>query len=207
MELGSAKRRTTRTGAARPQGRLVIEDEPSDARRPIDARTSAVLRIEVVLDERTLQDVSRAIATAYDVVLSLAPHRARGGHAPIALPDVLLVDRSNDDASEDVEPPRQSEPVVIGDLRVDFGAHEVWRGGRRVPLRPKEFALLRALVRAKGCAVTRESLLQEVWGYSEGVFSRTLDTHVRSLRRKLEEDPAAPRHLLTVRTVGFRFAP
>ena len=87
-----------------------------------------------------------------------------------------------------------------------YAAHEVWRNGRRVPLRPREFALLRALIRANGCAVSRECLLQEVWGYTKGVVSRTLDTHVRSLRRKLEPTPANPRHLITVRTVGYRFA-
>jgi two-component system alkaline phosphatase synthesis response regulator PhoP len=102
--------------------------------------------------------------------------------------------------------PRRAGSVVVGDLRIDFGAHEVWRDDRRVALRPKEFALLRALLRANGCAVTRECLLQEVWGYTEGVLSRTLDTHVRSLRQKLEDDPAEPRYLLTVRSVGYRFA-
>jgi DNA-binding response OmpR family regulator len=103
--------------------------------------------------------------------------------------------------------PESGGTIARGELRIDFGAHEVWRAGRRVALRPREFALLRTLILANGCAVSRERLLQEVWGYTEGVLSRTLDTHVRSLRRKLEANPAAPRHILTVRTVGYRFAP
>jgi DNA-binding response OmpR family regulator len=178
-------------------------------REPWPSR-SAVLRIELVLDERTLREVDRAIASAYDVVLSLARGHdtTEGGSGP------ATGHRTTTGASHGVSiaPPADADErsprgtMTIGELRIDFGAHEVWRDGRRVPLRPREFALLGALIRANGCAVSRECLLQEVWGYTKGVVSRTLDTHVRSLRRKLEPTPANPRHLITVRTVGYRFA-
>jgi DNA-binding response OmpR family regulator len=82
----------------------------------------------------------------------------------------------------------------------------VTRAGRPVPLRPKEYDLLGALLRHEGRVVGRAELLREVWGYHESVLSRTLDTHVGELRRKLEEDPAAPRHILTVRKAGYRLA-
>jgi DNA-binding response OmpR family regulator len=75
-----------------------------------------------------------------------------------------------------------------------------------VPLRPKEYELLQALLRRGGRVATRTELLREVWGYQESVISRTLDTHVGELRRKLEEDPARPRHILTVRKAGYRLA-
>jgi DNA-binding response OmpR family regulator len=94
----------------------------------------------------------------------------------------------------------------FGDVAVNPATRIVTRGGRRVPLRPKEYDLLYALLRRKGDVVGRAELLREVWGYHESVLSRTLDTHVGELRRKLETDPAAPRHILTVRKTGYRLA-
>ncbi len=72
------------------------------------------------------------------------------------------------------------------------------------PSGPKSTSLLHALLRRGGRVATRTELLREVWGYQESVISRTLDTHVGELRRKLEEDPARPRHILTVRKTGYR---
>jgi DNA-binding response OmpR family regulator len=71
-------------------------------------------------------------------------------------------------------------------------------------LRPKEYDLLAALLRRRGDVATRLELLREVWGYGEDVMSRTVDTHVAELRRKLEDDPASPRYILTVRKTGYR---
>ena len=92
----------------------------------------------------------------------------------------------------------------FGDVTVDFAGHRVLRGGRPVDLRPKEYALLAALLRRGGAVASRLELLREVWGYAEDVMSRTVDTHVAMLRRKLEADPAHPRHIVTVRTFGYR---
>jgi DNA-binding response OmpR family regulator len=99
-----------------------------------------------------------------------------------------------------------SEPVLrgFGDVTVDFDTHRVRRGGRQADLRPKEYALLVALLRRGGRVASRIELLREVWGYAEDVMSRTVDTHVAMLRRKLEADPAHPRHIVTVRTFGYR---
>ena len=85
-------------------------------------------------------------------------------------------------------------------------ARSVVRDGQAIPLTPKEFDLLLALHERHGNAASRVDLLQIVWGYSSSVVSRTVDTHVAELRRKLEDDPARPRHILTVRNVGYRFA-
>lgn len=98
----------------------------------------------------------------------------------------------------------RGERVAIGDLLVDLGTCQVWRAGEHVPLRPKEYDLLRALIRRDGKVATRLELLHEVWGYAEDVESRTLDTHVAMLRRRLERDPAQPRIIHTVRTIGYR---
>ena len=63
-----------------------------------------------------------------------------------------------------------------------------------------------SLIRAEGVVVSRMDLLRSVWGYSESVVSRTVDTHIAELRRKLEADPSRPRHILTVRKAGYRLA-
>jgi DNA-binding response OmpR family regulator len=97
-------------------------------------------------------------------------------------------------------------PACFGDVRVDIGTHTVRRKGEQVSLRPKEYDLLVALLRRKGQVATRAELLEEVWGYSDEVYSRTVDTHVAELRRKLEENAAEPRHILTVRKTGYRIA-
>jgi DNA-binding response OmpR family regulator len=97
-------------------------------------------------------------------------------------------------------------PVAFGRVRVDTGTHTVRRDGEPVLLRPKEYDLLVALLRRHGQVATRAELLEEVWGYSDEVYSRTVDTHVAELRRKLEENAAEPRHILTVRKTGYRIA-
>ena len=99
-----------------------------------------------------------------------------------------------------------------GDSQIRFGAviveptaRTVTRGGRPVQLSPKAFDLLMALVSRDGRVVTRQELLREVWGYGAFVVSRTVDSHVAELRRKLEDDPAEPAHVVTVWKVGYRF--
>jgi DNA-binding response OmpR family regulator len=95
-------------------------------------------------------------------------------------------------------------PVRFGDIVVDQAARSVTRNGLPVALAPKEMDLLAALLRRSGAAAPRLELLREVWGYGEDVVSRTVDTHMAELRRKLEDDPSAPRFLLTVRKTGYR---
>jgi DNA-binding response OmpR family regulator len=95
-------------------------------------------------------------------------------------------------------------PVTFGEIQVDPGTHTVRRGGEAVTLRPKEYDLLIALLQRRGQVASRAELLEEVWGYSGEVYSRTVDTHVAELRRKLEENAAEPRHIITVRKTGYR---
>lgn len=95
----------------------------------------------------------------------------------------------------------------FGAIEVDPAARTVLRGSQLVELSPKEFDLLLALLRARGAVVSRLQLMREVWGYSAAVVSRTVDTHIAELRRKLEENPAAPRHIITVRKTGYRIKP
>lgn len=92
----------------------------------------------------------------------------------------------------------------FGAIEVDPAARVVRRGGEAVALTPKEFDLLLALVRRRGAVGSRLDLQQEVWGHRAAVLTRTVDTHIAELRRKLEDDPSTPRHILTVRKAGYR---
>lgn len=101
-------------------------------------------------------------------------------------------------------PADDAQTLSAGDLTIDLGRREVSREGRPLPLRPKEFDLLAFFVRNRGRVFTREQLLNNIWGYEFAGDSRTVDVHVRWLREKVEDDPAHPRRLLTVRGVGYR---
>jgi len=95
--------------------------------------------------------------------------------------------------------------IHFGDIVVDTSARVVARKGVPCGLTPKAYELLLALIRRQGAVAGRVELLTEVWGYGAFVMSRTVDSHIAELRRKLEADPANPRHILTVWKVGYRF--
>ncbi len=104
------------------------------------------------------------------------------------------------------QPPRdqQGGVVTFGNVRIDRSSRTVTRSGDTVLLTPKEYDLLLALCAREGGVVPRADLLEEVWGYDSAVWSRTVDTHIAELRRKLEDEPANPRHILTIHKVGYR---
>ena len=93
----------------------------------------------------------------------------------------------------------------FSDVVVDLRTRTVQRGGKVIELSPMEFDFLAFLIESGGDIVSRETLMQQVWRYSLGVTSRTVDQHVARLRNKLEPDPAQPQHLITVRKAGYRF--
>jgi two-component system alkaline phosphatase synthesis response regulator PhoP len=93
----------------------------------------------------------------------------------------------------------------FSDVTVDLRTRTVQRNGKPIDLSPMEFDFLAYLIESGGDIVSRETLMRQVWRYSNGVTSRTVDQHVARLRNKLEPNPAQPRHLLTVRKAGYRF--
>ncbi len=105
-------------------------------------------------------------------------------------------------AQEIVRPPRE---LVAGPLRIDLAGRRVHCRGQEFELQPKQFDLLTYLVRNRGTVLTRDQLLHNVWGYDYAGDTRTVDVHVRWLREKLEEDPANPHMIQTVRGVGYVF--
>jgi two-component system, OmpR family, alkaline phosphatase synthesis response regulator PhoP len=88
---------------------------------------------------------------------------------------------------------------------VDFEKHEVTKDGKRVELTLKEFEVLEILIKNKGRVITRDFLLDKVWGYEYYGETRTVDVHIRHLRQKIEEDDKTPRYIETIRGVGYRF--
>lgn len=100
---------------------------------------------------------------------------------------------------------QSTDTFIFGDVRVDFDAAEVTRGGRAVELSALELRLLEHLVRHPGKVLSRDHLLDEVWGYDATPYTRTVDVHIASLRQKIEEHPSKPRHVVTVHGRGYKF--
>ncbi len=105
------------------------------------------------------------------------------------------------------EKPEHVERFQFGNVNIDFETGEASKGGARLNLAGKELDLLRYLIHRRGSVVSREELLESVWEYQPGVSSRTIDVHVAWLRQKLEDHPQTPKHIHTVRGVGYRFSP
>lgn len=98
------------------------------------------------------------------------------------------------------------DQIRLGAVEVDFTRQQARRGRQEIHLTPREFAMLRLLAEARGELVTRERFLDVVWGYGAFPTTRTVDTHIATLRAKLEPDAADPRYLLTVHGSGYRLA-
>jgi DNA-binding response OmpR family regulator len=94
----------------------------------------------------------------------------------------------------------------LGELEIDFRRHEARRAGCPLDLTAREFQLLAYFLRHRGEVVTREALLEQVWGYQQTPLTRTVDMHIAKLRKKIEPDPADPRLILTVHRLGYKLA-
>ncbi len=99
----------------------------------------------------------------------------------------------------------QEKKLKFGDLEIDFSRHQVIFRDSIVNLSPKEFELLALLSKNRGRVFSRETLLEKIWGYDYEGETRTVDVHIRWLREKVEANPSKPRHILTVRGVGYKF--
>jgi DNA-binding response OmpR family regulator len=100
-----------------------------------------------------------------------------------------------------------AEVFTFGDIAIDFARCEVRRGNTVVELSPLEFKLLTAFVHRRGRVLSREQLIDAAWGPAMALNDRVVDNHIVALRRKLENDPAHPRHLRNIRGLGYRFDP
>jgi len=102
---------------------------------------------------------------------------------------------------------RTKEPKVytFGDSKLDLKARTFTRDDKEIQLTPKEFELLHLFLKKVGCALTRDEILNKVWGYSSFVTSRSIDRFVTTLRKKIEPDPQKPTYIRTVREIGYKF--
>jgi DNA-binding response OmpR family regulator len=100
--------------------------------------------------------------------------------------------------------PEGSTALSFGEVTVSLDSREVRRAGEEVILAPKEFELLAALLARPNVVISRQQLMKTAWGHSSAIASRTVDTHIAELRRKLEVDPARPKFILTARKAGYR---
>jgi DNA-binding response OmpR family regulator len=124
---------------------------------------------------------------------------------PFSLPELLarvraLLRRRQGEKIEKAPP----DSLRLGKVTLDFHKYEATKRGEPLSLSPKEFGILRYLAAHAGDVVTRDELLDEVWGYEKFPTTRTVDNHIAQLRSKVEENPAEPRYLLTVHGVGYR---
>ena len=93
----------------------------------------------------------------------------------------------------------------FGDVVVDFENYEAYKGGQKVELSPREFRILRLFVENRGRVISRNEILNRVWGYESFPTTRTVDNYVVKIRRAIEDDPAKPKWIVSVRSVGYKF--
>ena len=117
---------------------------------------------------------------------------------------MIREEMEGEEATTESRPPTTAA-LSFGALRIDPDRHEVVNGEKILHLKPKEFELLHFLARNRGMALSRDLILERVWGWDFDGGSRTVDVHVRWLREKIEEDAANPLRIVTVRGVGYRF--
>ncbi len=124
---------------------------------------------------------------------------------PFSLPELLAriraLLRRQEREDEGRTPP---DSLRIGDIQLDFKKYEASKGESSLSLSPKEFGILRYLATRVGNVVSRDELLDEVWGYEQFPTTRTVDNHIAQLRSKIERDPGNPKHLITVHGVGYK---
>lgn len=164
--------------------------------------------VELCREMRAIAPVPVIMVTARDAEVDVVLGLELGASDYVAKPFRLreLVARMRAVLRRGTAPPLPDQEVVgTGPVRMDLGRRQVSVHGRPVELSRKEFDLLSLMMTHAGHVVTRDWCIERIWWDQDLADTRTLDTHVKRLRRKIEEDPSHPRHLLTVRGVGFRF--
>jgi two-component system OmpR family response regulator len=104
----------------------------------------------------------------------------------------------------DIQTSTPKKPLKFGDIEVDTSHHLITKAGNILTLTPKEFDLLAFLTKNKSLVFSRDQLLEKVWGYDYSGDTRTVDVHIRWLREKIEDNPDEPKHIITVRGVGYK---
>jgi DNA-binding response OmpR family regulator len=103
------------------------------------------------------------------------------------------------------QPEKEVETYAFGDIKLDFKKQEAFKKGDELKLSSKEFEILQYLTQHEGEVVSRSMLLDDIWGYDVYPTTRTVDNYILNIRKKIENDPAIPKHLITVHTSGYKF--
>ena len=194
----------------------IVAASVEEARAAFRERDPDIVLLDLMLPDGDGRDLARELRAASQVPIIMLT--ARGSEIdrvvglelgaddyvvkPFAAAEVIARIRSVLRRSRHSEP---AEKLAAGDVTVDIAARQAWLSGSELSLTRKEFDLLARLAQSAGHVVTREDLMSDVWDENWFGSTKTLDVHMTALRRKLGEDPAAPRHIQTVRGVGFRF--
>jgi len=126
---------------------------------------------------------------------------------PFSLRELLARIKAVLRRTEDQAPKGENQRLKFGGLEVDFSTYDAYLNGKPEPMSHKEFEILKYLWQHQGETVSRDQLLNEVWGYEEFPTTRTVDNFILKLRKRIEKDPAHPRHILTVHGIGYKFVP
>lgn len=196
----------------------VAQDGPSalerfEAERPalviLDLMLPGMSGLDVCREIRARSAVPIVILTAKDAEADKVAGLELGADdyvtKPFSMRELLSRVRAHLRRAGMPAPAAAEEVLRGGPVEMDVARHEVRVRGEPVPLPPKEFELLEAFLRRRGRLLTRDFLIEEVWGPDYVGDTRTLDVHVKRLRRKIERDPHRPEHLLTVRGLGYKF--
>ncbi len=195
----------------------VVAATVAEARTMLEQHEPAIVLLDLMLPDGDGRELARELSTTSQVPIIMLT--ARGSEIdrvvglelgaddyvvkPFAAAEVIARIRAVLRRSRQREP---ADTLTAGDVTVDVAARQAWLAERELSLTRKEFDLLARLARSAGHVVTREDLMSDVWDENWFGSTKTLDVHITALRRKLGEDPATPRHIQTVRGVGFRFA-
>ncbi|MEX1271772.1 MAG: response regulator transcription factor [Acidimicrobiia bacterium] len=180
----------------------------------------SVVLLDVMLPESSGLDVCRKIRATSDVPIIMLT--ARDSEAdkvaglelgaddyvtkPFSMRELMARVRAQIRRSSRTGTFAENNEILRGaSIEIDIDAHEVRVDGRQVELRPKEFELLESLMRRKNRLATRDTLIDDVWGPSYFGDTKTLDVHIKRIRQKIEEDPARPTRVVTVRGLGYKF--
>ena len=211
---------TLRYNLEREGYEVAVASDGQSALERFHADRPTLVILDLMLPELSGLDVCRAIRAESDVPIIIVT--AKDSEAdkvaglelgaddyvtkPFSVRELVSRVRANLRRAASAPTPQRGEDVLSGGRVVlNVGRHEVRVEGELVAFPPKEFELLETLLRRKGRLLTREYLIQEIWGVDYVGDTRTLDVHVKRVRAKVEIDPAHPRHILTVRGLGYRF--
>jgi two-component system response regulator RegX3 len=201
--------------------RVDVAVDGPDALQRFEASRPALVLLDVMLPRISGVDVCRQIRSKSQVPIIMVTARNQEIDAvvglevgaddyvtkPFRLRELVARVRAalrrgrNDDIGAD----DYADVLEVGDVRLDAGRHEVAVRGERVALPLKEFELLELLLANAGRVLTRDVLIDRVWGPNYYGDTKTLDVHIKRLRAKVEEDPAHPARIVTVRGVGYRY--